>query len=65
MRAAQVGNGRAIVIERARIFPVVNPLVVNVGDRQRPIVIDVIDEVVLELGQIDHALVKLIDLELS
>src|SRR5260370_16259282 len=53
------------VANRTRVLPVVNQLVVDVGDRQSPIVIDVVDKVVLELGQVHHALVKLLDLELS
>ena len=53
------------VANRIRVLPVVNQLVVNVGDRQSPIVIDVIDKVVFELGQVHDALVKLLDLELS
>src|SRR5258708_23297835 len=53
------------VANRTRVLPVVNQLVVDVGDRQSPVVIDVVDKVVLELGQVHHALVKLLDLELS
>ena len=62
-RVIQIRN--ISIANRFRILPVVNQLVVDVGDRQSPVVIDVVGKVVLELGQVHNAFVKLLDLELS
>src|SRR6266705_3230908 len=53
------------VADRLRILPVVDQLVVDVGDGQIPIAIHVVDKVVLELRKVHYAFVKLLDLELS
>jgi hypothetical protein len=63
MRAAEIKCG-AIAVQRPRILPVVNPLVVDVREGQHPVVIHEIDIVVFELGQVDDAFMKLIDLNL-
>jgi len=41
-----------VVLPIEPAYPVVNQLVVDVGNRHSPIVIDVVDQVVLELGQV-------------
>src|SRR4030095_8900400 len=63
VRVGQTGD--VLIITRIWIFPVVNQLVVDVRDGHRPIVVDVKNKIVLELRQIDDALVKLFDLEFS